>query len=447
MKAGQEQGLKRDLGIISVTALVVGMVIGSGIFMKPGKVIAAAGSSDMALLAWLIGGVITLAGGLTMAELSAQIPKTGGLYAYLDEVYGKVWSYLFGWVEAIIYGPATVAALGLYFSYLMVGFFHFPENYKIPIAVLTVVFLAVVSSLGSKYGGMLQTFATAGKLVPIVLIAAFGIFKGDAQVLNMPSGLEHSAGMGAAILATLWAYDGWVAASFISGEVKNPGKQMPKAIILGLCIVMLAYLAVNFAMLHVLPAQQIVEMGQNAAGNAAGILFGDMGGKLLSIGIIISIFGTLNGFVLATARIPFAMAIRGQLPGSSYLSKVNPSFGTPINAMLLEVGIAFLLMLSGDADRLTDIAMFIVWVFYMSGFFAVFIMRKRNPLAQRSYSVPLYPFIPAVAIAGSLYILGSTLMSNPLDSLYSLCVAGIGFPIYIWLTRKQVSLGAGGVER
>lgn len=438
----QKGGLKKDIGFIAGVALVVGMVIGSGIFMKPGKVIAAAGDSTMGLTAWIIGGVITLAGGLTLAELSAQIPRTGGLYAYLDEVFGKAWSYLFGWVETVIYGPATIAALALYFSSLLVPFFGINAELKVPIAIGTVLFLTVINALGSKYGGALQTVATAGKLIPIIMIAVFGLIKGNGQILSMTSGVNEAAGMGAAVLATLWAYDGWVAASFVSGEMKNPGKELPRAIVVGLGIVMVAYVAVNLALLHMLPANQIVSLGQQAAGTAAGFLFGDMGGKLLSIGIIVSIFGTLNGYVLAMPRIPYAMATQGQLPGAGILSRVHTTFGTPINAMILEVILAVLLMTLGDPDRLTDIAMFIIWIFYMSGFVGVILLRNRNPQAIRSYNVPLYPIIPAVAILGSLYILGSTLMSNPTDSFYSLVVLATGIPVYFYIAKRRKTLSS-----
>ena len=253
-KQDMERNLKKDLGLISSMALVVGMVIGSGIFMKPGKVIEAAGDSTLGLAAWVLGGLITLAAGLTVAELGAQIPRTGGLYTYLDEVYGKVWGYLFGWVQTLIYGPATIGALGLYFSSLLLPFFNIDPSLKMPIAIASVIFLAGVNSLGSKYGGFIQSVATAGKLIPIALIAIFGLIKGNGQILGMPSGAGQAAGMGAAILATLWAYDGWIGVGFVAGEMKNPAKQLPQAIVIGLGIVAAAYISVNLAILHVLPA-------------------------------------------------------------------------------------------------------------------------------------------------------------------------------------------------
>lgn len=430
-----ETNLKKDLGLIAAMSLVVGMVIGSGIFMKPGKVIAAAGDSTMGLLAWVLGGIITLAAGLTVAELGAQIPRTGGLYAYLDEVYGKFWGYLFGWVQTLIYGPAIFGALGLYFSSLLMPFFGIADTMKLPIAIGAVVFLAAINSLGSKYGGFIQSVATAGKLIPIALIAIFGLWKGNGQILGMSSGAGQAAGMGAAILATLWAYDGWIGVGFVAGEMKNPARQLPQAIVFGLSIVMVAYLAVNIAMLHVLPAADIVSLGQRAAGTTAGLLFGEFGGRLVSVGILVSIFGTLNGYILTSPRVPYAMALRGQLPASSVLGRCHTNFGTPVNATILQVVLAIAFILLGDPDRLTDIAMFIIWVFYILAFVAVFLLRRKNTGATRPYSVPLYPLVPLVAIAGAAYIVVSTLLGNPVDTMYALGITAAGIPVY-WLLNK-----------
>ncbi|WP_371361548.1 Serine/threonine exchanger SteT [Sporomusa rhizae] len=431
-----EPALKKDFTMLAATALVVGMVIGSGIFMKPGKVIAAAGDSTMALAAWVLGGIITITAGLTIAELGAQIPKTGGLYAYLDEVYGKMWGYLFGWVQTLIYGPATTGALGLYFASLLLPFFNLPDTWKLPVAIATVAFLAGVSALGTKYGGFIQTVSTAAKLVPIVLIAVSGLWKGNGQILAMPSGAAETAGMGAAVLATLWAYDGWINVSFVAGEMKNPAKELPRSIIIGLSIVMVAYLLVNMAVLHVLPASDIVLLSNRAAGTAAGVLFGEVGGKLISIGILISIFGALNGYILTVARVPYAMARNGLLPGAGMLGEVHAKSGAPANALLLGAVLSAILMTLGDPDRLTDMAMFIVWVFYILAFAAVFVLRKRYPKSKRPYSVPGYPIVPVIAILGSVYIAFSMLVNNPGDALYALGITLAGIPMYMIIKKK-----------
>lgn len=430
----QQHHLKKDLGLVATMALVIGMVIGSGIFMKPGKVILAAGDSTMALIAWIFGGVITLAAGLTVSELGVQIPKTGGLYTYLDEVYGKLWSYMFGWVQTVIYGPATIGALGLYFTSLMLPFFDIGEGFKLPIAVAVVFFMTGVNCMGTKYGGFIQTAATIGKLIPIALLVLFGLWKGNGQIFGMTSGVSPSIGMGAAILATLWAYDGWIGVSFVAGEMKNPAKQLPRAIILGLGIVIVAYITINTAIMHVLPAAEIASLGKMAASTTAGLLFGDIGGKLISIGILVSIFGALNGYILTNGRVPFAMALRGRIPVSAIFSKVSDSFGTPVYAMLLEAVIASVLMIFWDPDSLTDIAMFVMWAFYVSAFIAVFILRKREPNAVRSYSVPGYPIVPIVAILGAIYIVSSMFMDKPMDAIAAIGLTIVGLPFY-WMIK------------
>jgi basic amino acid/polyamine antiporter, APA family len=432
----KEITLKRNIGFFVSTSLVIGTVIGSGIFMKPGIVLASAGDSTMAILAWIIGGIITLASGLTIAEVSVKIPKTGGLYAYIEEVYGKLWGFLSGWVQTIIYGPAVIGALGLYFGSLVAGFFGFAESSKIIIGIITVVFLGLLNILGTQYSGFIQGISTIGKLIPIVLIAFFGIWQGEFPVLNMESGISHEISMGAAVLATLWAYDGWMNVGFMAGEMKNPSKTLPRAIISGIMVVIIAYLAVNIAMLHVMPASQIVELGPNAAEAAATKLFGDMGGTLLTIGILISIFGALNGKILSFPRIPFAMAKDGLFPGSKSISWIHPTFKTPVGATILQIVIAILMMTFGNPDRLTDIAIFTVFSFYGLAFYAVFLLRKKDTGNHNLYKVPLYPITPIVAILGSVYIVGSALLNNPLDALLSLFIALLGLPIY-WKSKSK----------
>ncbi|PZE21543.1 APC family permease [Paenibacillus xerothermodurans] len=418
-------------------SLVMGTVIGSGIFMKPGTVIEYAGNSTLALIAWVLGGIITIAGGLTIAEVSVQIPKTGGLYVYLEQVYGKIWGYLCGWMQTIFYGPAIIGALGLYFGILTANLFSLPEYWDLPFGIGAIVFLAVVNSIGTRYGGSVQLLTTVAKFVPIILIIVMGIWKGNEQVLGVDSGLTGQLGMGAAVLATLWAYDGWMMLGFVAGEMKNPAKHLPIAIVGGLSIVTAAYVLINVALLHVLPAADIAALDTTAASTAASILLGNTGGKLISIGILISIFGCLNGKILTFPRVPFAMAERGQLPFSKQLRKVHPKFGTPVAATVMQVILAVILMVFTNPDYLSEMSIFVVYLFYILAFIAVFLLRKRNQSGTRAYSVPLYPFVPVVAILGSLFIIYSTLQNQVMDCLFAIALTLIGLPIYYVLEKKQ----------
>ncbi|MEJ9228394.1 amino acid permease [Peribacillus butanolivorans] len=432
---GNDQ-LKKTIGFWVGTSIVVGTVIGSGIFMKPGDVLELSGNSTMALLAWLIGGLITLASGLTIAEVSTRIPKTGGLYVYLEEVYGKVWGFLCGWVQTLVYGPAVMGALSLYFGLLVVGLFNISTDYTLFIGILTIVFLAGMNLLGTKYGGMIQALSTVGKLIPIIFIAVFGIAQGEMPVFDIDSESSMKISMAGAILATLWAYDGWMNVGFMAGEMKNPQKNLPRAIITGILVVMVAYLAVNLAMLHVLGAEGIIANGTNAANVAATLLFGELGGKLIAIGILVSIFGCLNGKLLTFPRITLAMADNKMMPGHKQISKISPKFKTPINATILQVVIAIIMMVVTNPDKLTNMAIFSVFSFYGLAFFAVFILRKKDPDAK-TYKVPFYPLVPIIAIAGAVYIVVSTLIDTPLDALYSVIIVIVGMPVYWLLTKNE----------
>ena len=434
----KEINLKKNIGFFVSTSLVIGTVIGSGIFMKPGIVLSSTGSSNMALLAWIIGGIITLASGLTIAEVSVKIPRTGGLYAYIEEVYGEMWGFLCGWVQTLIYGPAVMGALSLYFGSLMADFFGWQESSKILIGIITIILLGGLNILGTQFGGFIQTISTVGKLVPIILIAVFGIFQGDVSVFNADSGSSaQTISMGAAVLATLWAYDGWMNVGFMAGEMKNPSKTLPRAIITGIVVVILAYLSVNIAMLHVLPASKIVELGPNAATAAASSLFGNIGGKLLAIGILISIFGCLNGKILTFPRITYAMAERNFLPGAKVLSRIHPKFNTPLAATIFQIVIALAMMIFWNPDRLSDMAIFAVFLFYGLAFTAIFVLRKKDIGEKSQYKVPLYPFTPIVAIVGTLYIVGSTILNSPMDALVSIGIAIIGLPVY-WNLKANI---------
>lgn len=429
----KHQELQKNIGLGVAISLVIGTVIGSGIFMKPSQVIELSGGPAMALWAWVVGGIITIAGGLTVSELSTQIPKTGGLYVYIEEVYGKSAGYLSGWVQAIVYGPAIIGTLGLYFGTLCCALFGLGQGWGIVFGIGAVVFLALMNSLGTKLGGFIQSAATIGKMVPIALIAIFGIWKGTSQITGL-SVVSHETSFGAAVLSTLFAYDGWMLVSMVAGEIKNPQKILPKAIIGGLSLVIACYLLVNIALLHVLSPEAIVHLGNNAAGTAASLLFGQSGGRLIAIGILISIFGCMNGKIFTFPRIPFAMAKRNELPFSGLLSYVHKRFATPVAAIALEALLALTFMTIGSADRLSEIAVFIIFIFYTLAFFAVFILRRRLKGKKRAYSVPLYPIVPLIAIIGALYIIGSTLMTSPRDSIGSLALTVAGLPV-LWIYR------------
>jgi APA family basic amino acid/polyamine antiporter len=428
------------LKIWTAISIVIGCVIGSGVFVKPGRVLIAAGDSNSALLAWVIGALISLAGGLTVAEIASRIPKTGGVYVYVEELYGKTWGFVCGWVQSIIYGPALLSALSLYFASLLTQFLEIsPDGIVKPIALISLFFLSAVTAYSTACGAFIQNTTTFIKLIPIAVLGIGGLFLGEAEIFNVDLSTKAQAtGMGVAVLATLWAYDGWIQVANLAGELENPAKNLPRAMIFGLIGVMTAYLLVNISLFHVVPVEQIAALNEKTAAVAATTLFGSWGGKALGLGILISIFGCLNGNILTLTRVPYAMALRGAFPYPAFFASLNPKTNTPVNAIVLKTFFSAIMVLLLNPDRITDLAMFIMYLFYAAVFVGIVSIRKKYGKPEKgSYRVPFYPVIPFLACGGSLYICYSMAMQQPLDAIVSLAVAVSGFPVFYWMNRNS----------
>ena len=435
-KIDAEIGLKRDIGFWPALAIVVGTIIGAGVFMKPAVVLTAAGGSGEALAAWVIGGILVMTGGLTVAELGAMIPKTGGLYAYIEEMYGETTAYMYGWMRTVVFAPATLAALGLFFASIFVQTFGYSNGWIIPIAAISLLTLTVINIAGAKYSGYFQLVATAIKMLPIAGLAIAGLIFGTQQIVepafaaNSPS----ATGMCMAVLATLFAYDGFTNVGVVAGELRDPSKIIPRATVAGISIVIIAYMCVNIAIFHTLSDQDILHLGKATSATAAEHLFGSFGGKLINIGILISIFGGMNGYLLTLARVPYAMACRNQLPASTWFRKINLSLGTPVNSIIFIIVIS-MLELTLDADWLTNFSILSLWFFYILTYFGLFMLRWRQPDAIRPYRVPLYPYVPAIALAGGIFVFVWTWFGDWKMSLASCGLTVIGLPV-LWLVRK-----------
>ncbi|WP_142413279.1 APC family permease [Hathewaya massiliensis] len=432
----EEKNLKKSISFLNALTLVIGTIIGSGIFLKIGVVFKNSGSSFMGLMAWVIGGVISLCSALTIAEVGSAIPKTGGLYVYLEELYDEKLGFLFGWVQTIIVCPASVAALAIAFANF--GVFFLPmTNTQIKIFA-SIVLLVVLgfNVMGTKYGGIIQVVSTFGKLLPILAIVTIGFFKGTVGNAISLSDVSIGAGFGTAILGTLWAYDGWIYVTNMAGELKNPKKDLPRSIIIGVTFVIFIYAIFNFVLLKIIPFNEIIATREPAA-DAAIILFGKGGAIFVVLGIMVSVFGTLNGYLMSGGRVPFAMAERGQLPFYKFISKVHPKFNTPSNSLILEALLAVGYILSGSFNRLTDMIVFVLWIFFTLGVFSIFILRKRHKDKERTYTVPLYPITPIVGILGGLYIIISTINNDTINSLTGIGITLLGLPVYYFLRYKK----------
>lgn len=430
--------LKKSIGLLEAIMLVVGMVIGSGIFFKPSIVFKNAGSPMLGILAWVAGGVIAMAAGLTLAEIGAAIPKTGGVFVYLKELYGDIFAFLFGWVQTVIYVPGAAAALAIVFAIQATYFIPMTAMQQKLLAIFMLFFLMTINVISTKFGARIQLFATIGKLIPIVVIIGYGLLKGTAHSFSTPAAgtITGSAGFGAAILGTLWAYDGWQGVSSIAGELKNPKKDIPRSIIIGVSLILAIYILINVAVINVLPMTAVVA-SKKAASDVAVALFGSGGASFIAAGITISIFGALNGYLMTGIRIPFAMAQDKMLPFSGFLGKVNEKYSTPLNTFVVEVIIASLYVLTGSFDTLTDLATFIIWIFFTMAVAGIFILRTKFKDIERPYSVPLYPVIPLLGIIGGAYVVISTILTNTTNALYGLGIMLTGLPVYLYIKRKN----------
>lgn len=436
----QSGELKKEIGLMEAITMVVGVVIGSGIFFKASTVFTNAGTPMLGVCAWIVGGVITMASALTVTEIATAIPKTGGVFAYLKELYGDVWAFLFGWVQTLIYVPGVTAALSIVFVTQATFFIPLTDVQQKVLALFMIAFIITLNIISTKLGSKVQLVATIGKLIPIIVIIGAGLFMGTAGATQAILGhtvgkATGAAGFGAAILGTLWAYDGWVGVGNMAGELKNPGKDLPKAIIFGLTGIILIYLLINVAIINIMPLDQVIA-SKKAASDAAVVLFGNGGASLIAGGILVSIFGALNGYLMTGVRIPFAMAQDGLLPMSKHLGKVS-SKSTPVNSFIFVGILSGLYVLSGSFETLTNLAVFVVWIFFVMTVAGIFILRSKFKHLTSSYKVPLYPFIPIVGIAGGLYIIVSTMMTDTKNALFGIAITLIGLPVYLLMKKNK----------
>ncbi|MBB1063449.1 APC family permease [Limosilactobacillus fastidiosus] len=429
--------LKRSLGFWSAISIVVGTIIGSGIFFKQGSVLDSAGTSTLAIVAWVFGGIITLTAGLTIAEIGAQMPYTGGLYVYIENLYGRILGFLAGWMQVIVYGPAIIASVAGFMSILMANFFGLGTEWRIPLAVVTVLAIGIMNLFENKVGAIFSIITTAGKMIPIAAIIIFGLLFGDQHAFEqtVTEVQRTTGGFGVAVLATLFGYDGWILIANLGGEMKNPQKLLPKAIVLGITTVLVIYTLITIGILKFLPANLIHHLGENATAYLATKAFGAIGGKLLSAGIIISMMGTLNGKMITFPRIVYAMARRGDLPFSRFLSFVTPKGKSPVVATLFIVVLATVMMFFFDPDHLSDLCVFTVYCFYLLAFFGIFILRKKNK-GPRPFSTPLYPIVPIIAIGGGIFVLVSELFNDPAGVLLFIGIVIVGLPI-LYLVKQM----------
>lgn len=447
---GEQGGLVRGLTPIHAGALVVGTVIGTGIFLKAGIMSQTVGSAQWMLLAWVAAGILSFVGALVYAEIGSLFPKAGGEYVYIREAYGDLLGFLYGWMRFWIASPGSIAAFAVGGATFL-GATNIPgvNEYRTPLAVGFILFFTGLSCLSVRFGGGVQSFVTSLKIVIIIglTLAIFAFSSTGSWSHFAPHAVGSGAwpgfaAFGAAVLAALWAYDGWNNMPMVGGEIQNPQKSIPLSLIIGVGGVLLIYTLANVAYVYALPFGELLNAnsklhpeGLPAATKAASSFLGTSGTVILSTAFFISAMGALNGSVLTSSRIPYAMATENMMP--RFLAAVHPRSHVPVRSALIQGGWATVLAISGTFDQITDYVVFAGWIFYGLASISLFIFRFKFPDAPRGYRVLAYPWLPLVFAILALALLINTLMTSPKESLTGLVFIASGVPIFFWMRRRR----------
>jgi basic amino acid/polyamine antiporter, APA family len=451
----QRVELERALGVWSTVAIVVGTIIGSGIFLVPKTMVENTGSPGMVFFVWIFGGLLSLAGALTYAELAAAMPQAGGEYIYLREAYGPMFGFVYGWTQLWVAKSGSVATLATGFFYYFANFypvleqpwFHIPVplgqggapleiRYGQLLAIVVILFLGWVNYFGVRVGGNIQVAITVLKLGLIGGLVVAGLSAGVGSTANLSTSIPSTAGIAgffAALVAALWAYDGWNNVAMVASEVKNPQRNLPIALTLGTLVVMLVYLITNLAYFYVLSAGEVAGSDRVAA-SMMGKIFGESGAGAVSLVAMISIFAALNGSLLAGARVPYAMARDGLFFRA--VGDVNPRHRTPATSILLLSLWSSVLVLSGRFEDLFRFVIFSSWILYGMAAASVIVLRFKRPDLPRPYRTLGYPVVPVAFVLVTVGLLVSTLQQHPRESLLGLGLIIAGLPFYFYWRRR-----------
>jgi len=438
--------LARDLGVSHATAVVVGTIIGSGIFLVPAEMMQAVGSAKLVYLVWLVGGLLSFFGALTYSELGAMKPQAGGEYVYVRDAYGPLAGFLYAWTWFIIAKPASIATvttglvrvLGTFsvFSFFSKDIFSHPFafSYGQLVAMAATILISALNYIGIKKAGEFQLVFTVLKVAIILGIVVIGFSYSGGSWANFATTFIGAkggiAGFFAALVAALWAYDGWNDLNMVAGEIREPERNIPIALIFGVATVGALYILVNAAVQYVLPASAIAA-SQRPASDAIGLVLGHLGAGIVSAGMAISMLVTLNGTIMSGARVPYAAARdRYFFPA---LAEVHPRFHTPSVAIVVQAVLTILLLLLGANFRqLFSLAIFAEWLFYMIAGSTIFVFRRREPQTRRPYKVWGYPVVPALFVAASAVLLYYTFTDNLRNSALGCLVILAGIPVFYY---------------
>jgi APA family basic amino acid/polyamine antiporter len=467
--------LIRGLGLIAAISIILGNVIGTGVFLKARVMTCNVGSPTWVIFAWVAAGVLSLAGALTYAELSAMKPEAGGEYVFLRDAYGRLWSFLYGWMLIFVGKTGAQASVAVAFAIFLNDFLGgtlkrtlletniFGYQYELTslqvIAVMMIIIVTTINCASVSVAGQLATYFTIIKIGLILLVGlgAFLLADGDFSHLSMvnsggtcesvadsvkygTAGYSFAAGFGAAMLGALWGYDGWNNLTLIAGEVKNPQRNIPIALIGGTILIILLYVFVNFAYFYVLDPTQIASVSKDSSvAREVSIRFLGAGAiVLMTAGLMASSIGTLHTSILTGARVPYAMAQDGLMFQS--LGRLSEGTRVPIGALIVQGLWACLLAISGSFDTLTDYVIFGSWIFYALVTASVFVFRKKFPDAERPYKAFGYPVVPILFLLVAGWLLINTLITNPFQSFAGVILIALGLPVYYFLTKGNRQL-------
>lgn len=424
-------------------AILVGSTIGSGIFRVPSTVANDVGSLGAIALIWILGALVALFGALTLAELAAIFPRSGGIYVFLREAYGPLPAFLFGWTELLVIRPSALGAIAVLFAEYAAQVFGLAEGAVRIIAAAAIIILALTNVRSVVWGAVLNNAATAGKIAALAGITILAFIFGDftTGALNGPVSFEPLSwgGFGVALIAVLWAYDGWADLTFIAGEVKDPERTMPRALLIGTALVVVLYLAINVAYLYVLPIPEMAA-SRLVAADAATKIFGAVGASVISAAVMLSAFGALNGSTITGPRILYAMAEDGLF--FKPIAWVHPKYQTPAAAILLCAGLGVAYVTVRTFEELAGAFIIGIWPFYALAVGAVFILRRRRPDLHRPYRTVGYPIVPLVFLLASILMLGNSLLETPGSTMLNFGIILLGIPVYLlWTRRRGVSNG------
>ena len=426
--------LPRKLGFFDGAALLVGSVIGSGIFVVPTLIAQKVPEPGVVIGIWIFSGLLVLCGALTLAELGAMLPESGGLYVYMREAYGPFWAFLYGWTIMLVVIPGSMAALTSAFLLYLQLFFPMSLVVEKTVGIGVLLGLAFINTRGVRQGAGVQNlfaFLKVAGLAALVLLALFTRYGSASHFLPLaPAHITGGllTGIGLSMISTLFAYDGWQFVSFMAGEVKDPGRNLPRSIILGVLIVIAIYVSANLAYIYVL-GQARIATSQRVAADAMSAMVGSAGATVISFAILCSTFGALSANVLAGPRVFFAMARDGLF--FPQLATIHATYETPSTAIWVLAVWAGLLTLTGGYEHLITMAQFANWIFFTMVVLSVMVLRRKLPDRPRPYRVTGYPFTVLVFVLVSSVFVINTLVESPRSSLIGLGLLLLGIPLYL----------------